>query len=110
MKRISKLWWGLGALILLVPLGLILPEYFKAKSAWGEWDQTEIKRLVGYLPQGLEKLSNLWSAPLPDYAFKNWQVNGLGYEIVAYVFSAVVGVAFCVGVSLILGKFLSKKQ
>ena len=30
MKTITKLWIGLGVLILCSPLGLILPEYFKS--------------------------------------------------------------------------------
>jgi len=37
MTLTGKLWIGIGALIVLSPLGLILPDQFKAGSAWGEW-------------------------------------------------------------------------
>ncbi len=72
MKISSKLWLGILILALLSPLGIIIPEYFKAGSAWGEWGVAEIQKLAGYIPRGLERLSSLWQAPLPDYAFKGW--------------------------------------
>ncbi len=77
MKITTKLWLGLVILIALSPLGLFLTEHFKAGAAWGEWGIDEIQKLVGYIPQGLAKLSNIWSAPFPDYAFKGWEEKGL---------------------------------
>lgn len=56
MKTVTKLWIGLGILAVVSPLGLILPEYFKAGDAWGEWGTDTIKDLVGYTPVGLEKI------------------------------------------------------
>lgn len=110
MKTITKLWIGLAILIILSPLGLILPELFKAGSAWGEWGTDEIKKLVGYIPHGLEKLSALWSAPIPDYAFKGSEEKGLACLSFGYIGSALIGIALTVAVVLILGKLLSKKQ
>ena len=109
MKIISKLWIFIGALIVLSPLGLLLPEHFKAGSAWGEWGADEMINLVGYIPKGLERLSGLWSAPIPDYAFKGWGEKSLASLSLAYIFSAVIGILVCAGVVFILGKFLSKK-
>ena len=60
MKITTKLWIGVGALIILSPLGLIIPDHFKAGSAWGEWGADKIQKLVGYVPKGLGKLSSLW--------------------------------------------------
>ena len=37
MKIITKLWIGMIVLICLSPLGLLIPEHFKAGAAWGEW-------------------------------------------------------------------------
>jgi hypothetical protein len=110
MKLIAKFWIGLGVLIILSPLGLLLPEHFKAGSAWGEWGADEMQTLVGYIPQGLEKLSSLWSAPIPDYAFKGWAGKSIISLSFAYIFSAVLGILLCVGAVLVLGKFLSKKE
>ncbi len=110
MRLIAKLWIGLGILIILSPLGLILPEHFKAGAAWGEWGIDEMQKLVGYIPKGLEKLSSLWNAPIPDYAFKGWEEKGLPYLSLAYVVSAVVGIVIIVLVVLLLGKTLSRKE
>ena len=109
MKIISKLWIIIGVLIALSPLGLLLSEQFNAGAAWGEWGADEIQKLVGYIPQGLAKLSSLWSAPMPDYAFKGWGEKGLLSLSFSYIASAVIGILICVAVVFLLGKFLSKK-
>ncbi|MFH0940963.1 MAG: cobalamin biosynthesis protein [Candidatus Omnitrophota bacterium] len=93
MQITTKFWIGLGMLIVLSPIGLLLPERFKAGAAWGEWGSEELRRLVGYVPLGLKKLSGIWNAPIPDYAFKN----------------AVIGTAVTVALALLIGKILSKK-
>jgi len=109
MKITTKLWIGLGVLIVLSPLGLLIPEHFKAGAAWGEWGMDEIKKLVGYVPKGLEKLAPLWNAPLPDYAFKGWEEKGLSQLSFAYIISAVAGIAVIVSATLLIGKLLAKK-
>jgi hypothetical protein len=109
MKITTKLWIGLGILIILSPLGLLLPALFKAGGAWGEWGTDEIKELAGYAPRGLEKLSRLWNAPLPDYAFKGWEEKGLSHLSLAYIISAIAGMAVIVGATLLIGKLLAKK-
>ena len=110
MKITTKLWIGIGALIILSPLGLIIPEHFKAGSAWGEWGADEMQKLVGYVPKGLEKLSSLWSAPMPDYAFKGWEEKGLNHLSFAYICSAIIGIVIVVCLVLLIGKFLSKQE
>ncbi|MCX5700031.1 MAG: PDGLE domain-containing protein [Candidatus Omnitrophica bacterium] len=109
MKLITKFWIGIAILIVLSPLGLIIPEHFKAGSAWGEWSVDEIQRLAGYIPRGLSKLSSLWNAPIPDYTFKGWGEKGLSHLSFAYIISAILGVIVVVAITLIIGKFLLKK-
>ena len=109
MKLITKFWIGIAVLIFLSPLGLILPEHFKAGNAWGEWGADEMQKLVGYVPRGLAKLSSLWSAPMPDYAFKGWEEKGLSHLSLAYIISAIVGIGIIVLVILVIGKLLAKK-
>jgi len=109
MKTTTKLWIGIGALILLSPLGLVLPEHFKAGDAWGEWGTDTINELVGYIPQGLEKFSNLWKAPIPDYTFNGWADKGLPYLSIAYVFSAILGILATVLIVILIGKLLAKR-
>lgn len=110
MKTTAKLWTGILILILLSPLGLILPEYFKAGDAWGEWGIDTIKELVGYTPQGLEKVSSLWNAPIPDYSFKGWEEKGLGSLSFAYIASAAIGIIITACAVLLIGKLLTRKN
>lgn len=110
MKITTKLWIGLALLIALSPLGLILPEHFKAGAAWGEWGVEEMVQLVGYIPKGLEKLAGAWSAPIPDYAFKGWEEKGLPHLSFAYIISAVVGIGATVICVIIIGRMLTKKD
>jgi hypothetical protein len=109
MKLITKFWIGIAVLIVLSPLGLIFPEYFKAGSAWGEWGANEMQKLVGYVPKGLAKLSTLWNAPMPDYVFKGWEEKGLSHLSFAYIISAIVGIGIIVVVMIGIGKLLAKK-
>jgi len=110
MKLITKFWVGIAVLIVLSPLGLILPEHFKAGSAWGEWGADEMQKLVGYVPNGLEKLSSLWNAPMPDYAFKGWEEKGLLHLSFAYIVSAILGIAIIAVAVLLARKLLSIKE
>ena len=103
-----KLWIGIGIFILLAPIGLILPELLKASGAWGEWGADEIKNIAGYLPEGLKRLSELWSAPIPDYAFSGWDKGVKSY--VAYMISGLIGVVLVVAVSYVLGKVLKRQN
>jgi len=109
MKIATKLWIGLAVLVVLSPLGLIFPDHFKAGSAWGEWGGDEMRKLIGYVPQGLEKLSSRWNAPMPDYAFKGWEEKGLSHLSFAYIISAIAGILIIVAVALFIGRLLVKK-
>ena len=109
MKITSKFLIGIAILIILSPVGLILPEHFKAGSAWGEWGADEMQKLVGYVPKGLEKLSSLWKAPMPDYAFKGWEEKTLANLSFAYIISAMIGIGVCILITFLLGKLFSKK-
>ena len=110
MKTVTKFWVALGLLVVLSPLGLILPARFKAGSAWGEWGADEMEKLVGYVPQGLKRLSETWNAPMPDYALKGWEEKGLAHQSFAYILSAVVGIGLIVLFMWLLGKLLTKKN
>lgn len=110
VKIITKFWIGLAVLIILSPIGLILPEHFNAGSAWGEWGVDEVHKLIGYIPQGLERLAGLWNAPIPDYAFRGWEEKGLSSLSFAYVISAIVGIGVTAAIVMLMGKILTRKR
>lgn len=110
MKTIGKLWLGIGILALFSPLGLFLPEFFKAGSAWGEWGAQEVGGLVGYIPRGMQRLSSLWSAPLPEYTFPGWEAKALPAQGLAYLLSAVAGIAVTAGAAYAAAKLLRRKR
>jgi hypothetical protein len=107
-QNYRKLWIGIGILILLAPIGLILPELFHADGAWGEWGADEIKNIAGYVPEGLKRLSELWPAPVSDYAFKGWDRGVKSY--VAYIISGLLGVAVVVGCTYLLAKIIKRGE
>ncbi len=95
------LWTGLGALMVLSPLGLLA-----TGIAWGEWGagdfgdaaiRDQITQASGniappeHVPQGLERLSSIWTAPIPDYA-----PSFMHHESFGYILSAVVGAGLIV--------------
>jgi hypothetical protein len=110
MTTITKMWVGLAVLALFSPIGIILPDKFKAGSAWGEWGTDEIEKMLGYVPQGMKKVAEMWRSPLPDYDLKGWDQMGLGMQSLGYIFSAIVGMAIIVAVILLLGKIAIKDK
>jgi len=104
MKTITKLWIFIILLVLLTPLGLIIPARFNAGTAWGEWGAGELKRLAGYLPRGFAKLASLWEAPIQGYAIGH---QGAPY---AYILSAIIGVLVTTAIAYLIGRFLTRKN
>ncbi|MBN1914034.1 MAG: cobalamin biosynthesis protein, partial [Candidatus Omnitrophica bacterium] len=70
----------------------------------------EIRDLAGYIPKGLEKLSSLWNAPIPDYAFRGWEEKGLQQLSFAYIISALIGIAVVAVIVLAIGRMLLRKN
>jgi hypothetical protein len=71
----------------------MLPAYFNAGDAWGEWSAQTVKELVGYVPAGLAKYSDIWKAPLPDYDAKKADrsiIHKSGYYIVSGILGATI--------------------
>lgn len=103
-KQKTKAIYGLlGALICIVPLGLLA-----AGPAWGEWGADEIKgvlsggQALGYIPEGM-KNGFSFAAIISDYTIK-----GLP-EIAGYVLSAVTGAAILVILFKVLSRFIKDK-
>lgn len=93
---------GLLILMILTPLGLLAT----GGTSFGEWSNKEVKEKLGFVPSGLEHLSSLWGAPLPDYAIPG-EGSKHGSALV-YILSAIIGIGVCAGALYILGKRVAK--
>ena len=81
------LWVVLAVMIVLVPLGLLAPG-----TAWGEWGAQELtSRGLAFVPQGMAKLSGLWSAPMSGYDLPALKNSNLGYILSGIVGTIVIG-------------------
>ncbi|BCB95935.1 cobalt transporter [Dissulfurispira thermophila] len=105
----KKLWIGLIIMALLSPLGIILPEKFKAGDAWGEWGTDTLEKLLGYVPEGLKKLADLWKAPIADYNLGS-ENSPLIIQVVSYVISGILGIAIVGSVIYLISNLLVKKS
>jgi len=100
----TRLWIGLAVLMILTPLGLLA-----AGTAWGEWGaqdfanattRQDIAAASGNLapptqvPQGLERLSAFWTAPIPDYAPAFMHSAEFGYIMSALIGSGLILLTF----------------
>jgi len=103
-KKYKAIIIGFIVLIILTPLGLL-----STGPAFGEWSTEEIESQIGYVPSGLNKLSNLWHGILPDYSVLGLN-NGFFQSTIGYLISAVVGVTIIILVLFISSKLIIKKS
>lgn len=102
------LWIGLAALMILTPLGLLA-----AGTAWGEWGahdfadpqaREEIAAASNNQsppaapPEGLARLAEIWTAPMPDYAPPFMTSQSFGY-----IMSAMFGTGLILLFFLLIG-------
>lgn len=113
-RSARSLWLGLAGLMILSPLGLLA-----AGTAWGEWGaedftnpaaRQEILQASANVappsaaPQGLERLSSVWQAPIPDYAPSFMHSASFGY-----ILSAVFGCGLILLAFLLISKLQRAK-
>ena len=105
----KKLWIGLLIMVFLSPLGVYLPKLFNAEEAWGEWGMDAIEKMLGYVPEGMKKIADLWKAPIADYNFGG-EGAALSTQIYSYVISGLIGITFVAAVIYIITKLLVRNE
>lgn len=101
-KIVRNLAIGLLLMIVFVPLGLLA-----VGETFGEWGPEEVEEKLGFVPPGLEELSGIWNAPMPDYAFPGGG-ESMTVSSVAYILSAIIGIVICGGILYVIGKKAAK--
>lgn len=108
-----KLWVALAIVLVLTPIGILA-----AGSAWGEWAPQDFadpslrqqisaasgnRKAPDHAPQGLERLSSFWTAPLSRYAPGFIRSASFGYLVSAMVGVGLIIFSF-VAITWILGR------
>jgi len=109
-RSLQPLWLATAVLMLLTPLGILA-----AGTAWGEWSPSELAHAASpsvvssaptpTAPAGLQRLSNLWTAPFPAYAPTFVRSRGFGYLL-----SAMFGVGLVLAFSLFVRRLLDRNR
>jgi cobalt/nickel transport protein len=109
MKQYKKYIIFIGILIVLSPLGLILPDYFKAGDAWGEWSVESVKEQTGHEPEGMKKDAAIYAAPVPDYNLGK-EDDSLSKLSVSYIISGLIGTGIILLLTFGTSKIMSRKS
>jgi cobalt/nickel transport system permease protein len=100
-KSLRRLWITVALLMLLTPLGILA-----GGTAWGEWSARQASTGAGNpaaLSSGLQRFSDMWTAPIPNYAPQFVKSPSFGYLL-----SAMFGVGLLMAASLLLQRFLRR--
>ncbi|MFW2491512.1 cobalt transporter CbiM [Clostridium chromiireducens] len=97
-NKAKSLYITIGILILATPIGLLANG-----TAWGEWGSEEVKNLVGFVPEGMEK-GVQFNSLIPDYSF------GFLKEYLGYILSALIGVTIILIIFKVISKINLKKN
>ena len=110
MTKFKRLWLILGILIFLSPLGLFLPEWMATETPWGEWSPEKLEELVGFLPEGVRKLSDFWKPFFSNYSLGAGQTGSYLSSGFRYMLSALLGAVLVTGVSFLVAKIVISKR
>ena len=104
VKRVGTLF---VALAVIAPLGLITPGF-----AYGEGSAEDLHAEFGYVPEGFEQFSSIFSAPLADYniplPFFNEADAELWHQAVGYEIAGILGILLVIGVCYGIAKLLKR--
>ena len=94
---------------LLSPLGIILPSLFNSEDAWGEWGTETLEKLLGYVPEGLKKYTDIWKAPVPDYNLGG-DTAPMAVQMISYIMSGLLGILVVGLVIYLISKALDNNE
>jgi len=114
-RTLRPLWAGLGALLMLTPLGILA-----TGSAWGEWMARDFANPAArheiaatsfhqaaplHAPEGLARWSQIWTAPFARYAPPYIRSAAFGYLL-----SAMFGAGLILLACLMVERLVDRKE
>jgi hypothetical protein len=103
----KKLLAGLIIMALLSPVGILLPKMLSSEDAWGEWGTDKIEKLLGYVPEGMKKIAEIWKSPIRDYNFSGGN-SPISTQILSYIGSGFLGIIVIGGMIYLISRLLVK--
>ena len=101
---LRKVWIVILILVILSPLGVLA-----TGAPWGEFSPEELKEIIGYIPEGMAKVSAPDLNILPDYGLPGWE-NTILQTSTGYILSAIAGLALIFLAVYLFSKFQSKGE
>lgn len=89
------------ALAILTPLGLLTQN-----PAFGEWTQEEIKKMLGFVPEGLKKYAEVYKFDL----FDDYSVKFIHNQYIGYILSALIGMAVIFAIFFLLKHLMTERK
>jgi cobalt/nickel transport protein len=104
-KLLKRIIITLVVLVMLTPVGILLPMFVDAGDAWGEWSARTMAKLIGYVPWGLAKYEGIWKAPLAGYTSGGHDTTVISQSF-QYLISGVIGAALTLAVAYVVSKMI----
>ena len=73
----------------------------------GRMGTDKLEKLLGYVPEGLKKLADLWKAPIPDYNFGG-EGASMTIQVFSYIISGLLGIGICAFIVYTVSRFIAK--
>ncbi len=86
-------------LLVLIPVGLLTEN-----PAWGEWDLSYFEKVLGFVPEGMEKGKEIVKPVIPDYSL------GDKNPLISYYLSAILGIVMIFGIFWGMKVFLKNER
>lgn len=100
-ESIKKVFIALLALAFLTPIGLLTQN-----PTFGEWSQEEIKKLLGFVPEGIKKYADIYKFDL----FDGYTVKFVHNDYIGYILSAIIGVVVIFALFYILKFVMAERK
>lgn len=85
----------------MTPLGLLTQN-----PAFGEWTEEEIKKMLGFVPEGIKKYADIYKFDL----FDGYTVKFIHNDYIGYILSAIIGIAVIFVLFYILKFAMSERK
>ncbi|PBC87385.1 cobalt/nickel transport protein [Caldicellulosiruptor bescii] len=91
----------LFALAILTPLGLLTQN-----PAFGEWTEEEIKKMLGFVPEGLKRYAEVYKFDL----FDGYSVKFISNQYIGYILSALIGIGVIFVIFFLLKHLMTERK